>query len=118
LSDVETFEVDPHGMSRIGDFAVSKCVGSKQIAKLVVQGGLGSAKNRNECDANGDDAETDDQNCEPAPPRQASERMLNRKKRRRLAADGGISRGEKDQYPGGHHKEKFEKRQKQRATRA
>jgi len=43
LNDVETFEMDPHGMGGIGEPAVSESVGREQIAEFVVVIGLGNA---------------------------------------------------------------------------
>ena len=40
LNDVETFEVNPHGMRRIRNPAVSKGIGGEKIAEFVIPAGL------------------------------------------------------------------------------
>src|SRR6202043_1027245 len=55
LNDVETFEMDPHGMSWVGNFAVRESVGRQQVTEFVVILRLGNTQNWEERDANHDD---------------------------------------------------------------
>jgi hypothetical protein len=71
LNDVETFEVDPHGMSGIGELTVSESVGCQQVTELIVICGLGNAEDWYKCESKPDHAETDEQHAEALVPCQA-----------------------------------------------
>ena len=58
LDDVETLEMDPHGMGGIGEPAVSERVAREQIAELVIEVGLRKAEDWNQAHADRNDAES------------------------------------------------------------
>jgi hypothetical protein len=46
FDDVETLEVNPHGMSGVRDSPVGECIRRKQIAELIVPARMRNAKHR------------------------------------------------------------------------
>jgi hypothetical protein len=42
MNNMNAFKMGPHGVGRISQPAVGKCVGGKQITKFIVDGGLGN----------------------------------------------------------------------------
>ena len=97
LDDVETFEVDPHGMGGVREPAVSESVSGKKIAELVVEARLGNAEEGDECEANCDNAETHEDHGEVPAPGQAGTCALQGMKSRSLETRGAASRREKNQ---------------------
>jgi hypothetical protein len=112
LDDVETLEVNPHGMSRVSESSVRKSIASEQVAELVVGAGLRNAENRNEHNTNDNDAEADKHDCKASAPGHASKCALYYREGGRPTATRGFARGEQNKCGGGRHKKKFDKRQK------
>ena len=46
LDHAEGFEVNPHGVSGVGQAAMRECVGSQQVSEFVMHGRLGNRQNR------------------------------------------------------------------------
>src|SRR6266699_1433583 len=54
LDDVETFEVYPHGVRRIGYSAMRESIGGQQVTEFIVPMRLGNPEHRNEGGADGE----------------------------------------------------------------
>src|SRR5439155_8017427 len=60
LVDVEAFEVDPHGVSGVGEASVGEGVGHEQVAEFVVDAGDGDGFDGEDGEPEGEGGEADD----------------------------------------------------------
>src|SRR5262249_44968314 len=83
VNDVETFEVNPHGVGGIRDPPVSERVGCQQVTELVVKTRLGNAENGDQRDAQQQNQESYRQDGQAATDGEAAEGLLNAQDRGR-----------------------------------
>ncbi len=106
LNDVKAFEMDCHGMSRIGQMPVHESVGGKKITELVVPAGFRNAKNRNQRGARNKNQQSHKQNTEKLFSGQSCKPLLDELERLRFTR---FSTGtKKDQSQRGGRNEEFD----------
>ncbi len=76
LNDVETLEVHPHGMGRIGHASVSEGVGREQITEFIIPARRGNSKDGDQGNANGNHQQPDHDNGQRLSPCQPSKAIF------------------------------------------